>query len=362
MGKIADRRSNGLPTGSANKKRERSLKIWVPVFSVFVVLVILEVFFRIQAQRPRPDWFKRQIIFEKAPEPLFAQDCAATMKLVGDENIKYPDLNFSYRDYHYEPRKPENTFRILGTGDSFAWGWGVHNSLFISFKRLECWFSKENRGKKIEVINGAQPGAWLPTEEIFLKNYGYDLQPDMILLQYNLNDAATFHGIVPFEAWAQYQVGKKNSFLDRISKFYEFVHIRITRNRLRRWTLKTYHEAYFGKDTTLWKRCQSSLLNIAQECRKRNIVLVVSIFPLLYNLEKKHYEFANEVNEIESFLHRSDILCHNMLPDFMGRDSSSLWVLPNDSHPNKWGHQIAAESTYRFLTRHHLLPPLLQNK
>lgn len=339
---------------------ERKFKILIPIAAIFSVLFIFEIFFRLRELVPRQNWYQRQSLLEKSSFPLFNELCADNVKGLGHINQIYADYNFLIRDFHYDKEKPAGTFRILGTGDSFAWGWGVRNHIYIYFKRLECWFSKEKRAQKIEVINGAQPAWNTWDEENFLLSSGFAFNPDLILLQFNLNDAAQFHGMVPFDAWAYQRQQKRENFFFRISKLYEYIDLRVTSAIVHRWTLKNYHEAYLGNNQNLWKKCQQSILNIALECNKRRIKLLVQIFPLLYNLEAKKYEFAREVAVVESFLKRNGIRCHNMLPDFMGKSSSSLWSLPTDTHPNERGHQIAAESTYRYLISHGLIPAIIK--
>jgi hypothetical protein len=361
-------------TGSAEKSgpptpvtRKRRWFIWLlPFFSVLFVILILEIFVRLAELLPKRDWSNRQTILEKSENPLFnAIYTDQDRPKLGHENFFYPDIGFPIRDYHYSPQKPPNTFRILGTGDSFARGFGVQDFRYTLFKRLECWFEKENREKKIEIINGAHP-AWATLDEAkFLREFGYDLNPDLIVVVFNLNDGAYFQKpeatMTLFDAWAQSNVQKRKNWLDRISKLYRWLDVRITRARLHNWTVQMYRISYLGpqqESQVQWNICKEALKKIAQECKKRNITLVVSIWPLLYSLEDKEYLFAKEVLVIEHFLKKQHILCHNLLPDFLGKKSESLWWLPQDSHPNERGHQIAAESLYRFLTEHGLVPPI----
>ncbi len=328
----------------------------MPLLSVFMMLGMLEAFFRLKSLLPQQDWFTRQSLLEESDFPLFNQICDDETRATPHRNQEYEGIPFAYRDLYYSPEKPEDVFRIVGTGDSFAWGWGIFNSVYTSFKMLECWFSLENRQPRIEVINFSRPGWGTHDQEEFLAAHAFDFQPDLVLLQYNLNDATSFHGMMPFGAMAETIAEEKANPLHRISKLYEFIDIRLTESRVRRWTRRTYHDSYLGKNSMDWQETQISLLNMAAACRQRNVTFVVSIFPLLYGLEKSKYEFAAEVNEIERFLNENGIICHNMLPDFMGRESSSLWSLPHDAHPNARGQHIAAQSTWRFLTANKLIP------
>jgi len=340
-----------------SRKPKTWLKIFIPIFTILLLILSLEIVLRVLDSQPKRDWFHRQPLLEISGNPLFNLYYADEQyPKIPHSNRDYPGYVSAIRDQYYHPQKPANTFRILGTGDSFAWGWGVFDTRMIFFKRLECWFQAEKRQTKIEVINAAQPAWSTWDEEKMLDGFGYGLDPDLVILSYNLNDGAHFHGIATFNAWAEMRVKKRENWLHKISYLYRFIDVRITRAHVHNWTVQTYHDSYLGTRQNLWNVGKDCLLRISRQCKKRNITLVVSIFPLLVSLEKKEYLFAREIQVIEAFLKKHNIICHNMLPDFMGKKSESLWTLPTDSHPNERGHQIAAESLYRFLSQNHLLP------
>jgi lysophospholipase L1-like esterase len=339
-------------------KKTNVIKWLVPIISVVVILLIIELGFRAFEVLPRPDWFQRQPILAPSNHPLFSQLCLKGKKVIPHENIYYEQYNYKIRDYFYPLEKPDNTFRIVGTGDSFAWGWGVHDSRYTMFKRLECWFSLENREKSIAVINAAQPGLATPEEEKALDEFGFRLQPDLVLLIYNLNDGASFHGMVPFGAWAEQRVQKRENIWHKISKLYKFIDLRLTRIQVHKSTVNTYHQSYLGKgkDILQWKNSKKSLLRIKEKCQTHNSKLLVVLFPLLVDFEKETYLFEKEMKVIENFLEKNKFQYLNLLPAFKGIKSESLWCLPTDSHPNERGHQIAAETIYQYLVNHQMLP------
>jgi hypothetical protein len=276
---------------------------------------------------------------------------------LGHEN--YRCLGISMRDYDdYSWEKPPGTWRILGIGDSFAWGWGVFDNRRTMFKLLECWATvmKQDAAGKIEVINAAQPGVDIDYYGEFLRDDGYRMSPDLVLIVLNLNDVNCYHASVPSEANAVKLLRKTPDMLSRISKLYEFVRFRIQTTRISRQTTRDYHDSYFGPKRDLWLHAQKVLLRIRNQCRARQIRLVVTIFPLLYGLDEGNYPFSQEVTEIEAFLRRSEIPVHNLLPEFRGKKSSLLWTWPADAHPNETAHRIAAESLYRYLKDRQFLP------
>lgn len=84
------------------------------------------------------------------------------------------------RDRPYNPMPPENTFRILSLGDSFAFGRVAdqHNFLTVAEERLNAAFSN----KTIEILNTGVPAYQPINEWAYLKAYGLSFKPDLILL------------------------------------------------------------------------------------------------------------------------------------------------------------------------------------
>lgn len=85
--------------------------------------------------------------------------------------------------------KENNTYRILFIGDSLLWS-GETSSGKLYTQEIE---STLNRNKlqpilKAEVINAGIPGYTTYQELEFLKQYGLDMQPDMIVLCFVFND------------------------------------------------------------------------------------------------------------------------------------------------------------------------------
>jgi hypothetical protein len=85
--------------------------------------------------------------------------------------------------------KPAGVFRILGLGDSFAFGWGVENRDSY-LKLLETRLSS-TRGRLHEVVNAGIPGFGTYEELELLRSVGLSYRPDLVLLSfYEGNDYA----------------------------------------------------------------------------------------------------------------------------------------------------------------------------
>jgi len=86
--------------------------------------------------------------------------------------------------------KESGEFRILVIGDSFTMGWGVSYEETYPHV-LEELLNAAHPDKRITVINGGVSGYGPWQERIFLNERGWNLEPDLVLLQlYPENDIA----------------------------------------------------------------------------------------------------------------------------------------------------------------------------
>ncbi|MBK7949405.1 MAG: hypothetical protein IPK00_11865 [Deltaproteobacteria bacterium] len=82
----------------------------------------------------------------------------------------------SHREY--AKPKPDDVYRILVTGPSFAFGWGAnYEEIFPTL--IERGLSVP--GKRVEVMNLGTPSQGSAHQLCWMKEVGYAYQPDMVL-------------------------------------------------------------------------------------------------------------------------------------------------------------------------------------
>ncbi|MBI5471382.1 MAG: hypothetical protein HY961_03465, partial [Ignavibacteriae bacterium] len=117
-------------------------------------------------------------------------------RFVPNANGRYKTLEFDtdyklnalgLRDHEYSLQKPPNTFRILMLGDSFTEGDGVMSHETFS-KVLEARLRKLPTTMRFEVINAGVPSYSSMLEYLYLKHYGLQLNPDVVMIHFDLSD------------------------------------------------------------------------------------------------------------------------------------------------------------------------------
>jgi len=112
-------------------------------------------------------------------------------------NPKFADHNSDgLRDHPIRLNK-DTRFRVLFLGDSIAvWGEAVDDT-FVGYLRAELCQHRAFRG--VEVINAGVLGYTNYQELLYLKKYGLKFQPDLVGVQFCLNDLQKFQHAFQFE-------------------------------------------------------------------------------------------------------------------------------------------------------------------
>ncbi len=82
--------------------------------------------------------------------------------------------------------RSEGGLRVLCMGESLCFGWGVHLQQSYS-RQLEALLGRRLE-RPVEVINAGTPGYTSHQGLTFLREVGFDLQPDLVTLPYVIND------------------------------------------------------------------------------------------------------------------------------------------------------------------------------
>lgn len=233
-----------------------------------------------------------------------------------------------------EPRAGAGVRRIAFLGDSLTFGWGVEQR--DSFPHLLEEFLSEER--PTEVLNFGT-GNYNTTQEVELfaeKGLAYD--PEKVVVFYFINDAEP----VPQKSrW---------SFLAnfRIVTFYWSRMKQLAARLSPGQTFREYYAALYDDDQPGWRATQGAFRRLAAMCRERGIDLQVVLLPELHALDE--YPFEREYRKVADFLRAEGIPVLDITPAFADVTApQSLWVSPDDAHPNAVAHRRIAEASREFI-------------
>lgn len=360
------------PERYKNKLSSYLLKIFVVFFSVFIVIVLIEVYLHLA-------------------QPSFLE---AKTGVVGDLT------DYQSQGYVNEKTfaKPEGTFRILGLGDSFAVSdydlqKNYHNFLSAALKAAGY--------NHIDIVNAGLANVGPGYYWHILNKYGEAWKPDLVLVGFFVgNDFGEmdFFGLrgpfikepqEPWQRWPGYlrfhnfwlykvvkgkltlswekrrkAQEKMEALADQEGSFSRQAFLAVEKNRMQ----------LFEKDKKadlegLWKRKADLLLKFKEWCAQRDIPLVIAIFPDQFQVDRDLRQEIYQTYQVSAadldltypnrllsgYCRQQGILCLDLLAPFQEKGGSQTLYKLRDSHWNEAGNRLAGELIFNFLTAHRVV-------
>ena len=247
--------------------------------------------------------------------------------------------------------KQRGELRLLLLGDSITFGWGVTEEHTFSRKLEAILRMKLNRN--VTTINSGVGGYNTFQEYNFLKDYFDTLQPDMISLLYNSNDIQPIYP--PFDPWSKRSLRRKSppeiiGILLRKSWFCRlFIYYPLA---LAAYAQESETDSV---DTRSEGRNQSMeyLKKMAIFCQERNIPFVTFYYQGIGGMTKLDQSLFTEITGIgkKFSFHVFKVKSYNKETEIPAVVNSRI-----DPHPNKYGHQILADTMANRLLEYELIP------
>ncbi len=262
--------------------------------------------------------------------------------------------------------KPEHTFRIVALGDSYTWGDFISNTDDIWTSVLQKNLQNNFSDKRIEVINLGIRGFTTVNELETLQKIGLNIDPDVIILQFTLNDPLPSKGfkrvggkwlkketlnIIPYDFMHKKFISS--------SKFYEFLNDRFKVLQYRI-TGTTKYDQLYKEDFKGWIACQKSLYTISELAHTRGIDVILMIPPYLIKgiWTKETYPYQALYTKIITVGKRANMHVINLLPKFVEqkKDFRTYHALKgHDAHPNVIAHRLFADTLEEYLITNNLI-------
>lgn len=246
------------------------------------------------------------------------------------------------RDTEYTYEKPDSTFRILLLGDSITLGWGVrqgHIYADVLEKQLNHNLNLP-RYKRFEVINAGVGNYNTEHELYYLESEGLKYHPDMVMICFFVNDGEII------------KHRESISFLDRNSYLWTMMKGRLDMMTRMMSVEKDYVDFYNdlyipgSPGRTAFDRAFNQILQI---CRRIQIDPFVVLYPELHVTDETSYPFKKVHQLVRDLSAAYEAPVVDLLPIYQGEIPESLWVAPDDAHPNARAHNMAADAIYQHL-------------
>lgn len=245
---------------------------------------------------------------------------------------------------------PTKGTRILIQGDSITWGQGVKNEEQLFSSRLLARLRETNLPVDMAVL--ARPGREIDEHLQQLKKWGHELQPDVIIYQWYINDMELEKEHRPRTSRFWRQPYLLYPMLQRSSYFFFFLDFSLD-TLLPSSTLsyESYLSSHFKEGSDGWQLFEQHFSDWAMLAKELTPRVVVALYPHL-SLKRGIAPFMQqEIVDIHmrvlSLCRANNLVCVDLstaLAKF--DDSSSIKASPFDDHPSAEVHRVITEALY----------------
>ena len=293
-------------------------------------------------------WVKRPI-YKKSPDPYLRYELVPNAK---SDRISINSDGF--RGPEYPSNKPENTFRIIMLGDSETFSFMLQEADTLPSQLQEVLNRNANR-LHYEVLNFGVEGYNTFQELEQLKTKGLNYNPDLIILNYCLNDPEP----------GEYYFDK--TFLIRHSALVRYFSYRIKKSMIKKerkkLNLRTEVDHYYYlHQAKYFSRVESAVSEIADIANSRGSKLVMVIFPTSSTDVKgfkEDYPYW-KLHKLVENIGNKNIIFVDLIEEFnrlgMGPREVSINYDYNESHKNPKALKASADFIYNTLRTNNLIP------
>ncbi|MEI8350390.1 MAG: GDSL-type esterase/lipase family protein [Candidatus Omnitrophota bacterium] len=272
--------------------------------------------------------------------------------------------------------KNNESFRILFLGDSLVWK-GDTSTGELYTEVIERELNKNLiLKKKIEIINAGVPGYTTFQESEFLKQYGWDMHPDLVILGFVFNDVYFKYlhrpsdkllilGAEPSVELHRFDTNSFPGIIFSKSYFIQMVYYRIEKllHMLRgypKFEFETRTDLYLAWKKYGWNDAANLIRIMNGQLKSRNIPFLIVIFPVREqvdnNMLKANYDYVlYPQKRIIEICKKNNILFVDLTKQLYENGSTKLF---NDYfHLNEVGNDVVAQVLTEYLKKY-----LLGNK
>lgn len=327
-------------------KKNLLANILVLTAALLITLITAEIIMRFAWEMG--GWVKRPI-YRKSPNAYLRYELVPNAK---SDRISINSDGF--RGPQYSLIKPANTFRIIMLGDSETFSYML-NQEDVLVSQLEKLLNQNSRALHYEVLNFGVEGYNTFQELEQLKTKGLKYDPDLVILNYCLNDPE------PGEYYFD-----KNFFI-RHSALVRYFSYRIKKSMIKRerkkLNLRTEVDHYYYlHQPKYFFRVEKAILEISDIAKAKNSKLILVIFPTSSTDVadfKEHYPYG-AIHKLIKNIPDKNIIFIDLIDEFnrlgMGPREVSINYDYNESHKNPIALKASANFIYETLKSDRLIP------
>jgi lysophospholipase L1-like esterase len=249
----------------------------------------------------------------------------------------------------FGPKHPEGT-RILIQGDSITWGQGVRYEEQLFSSRLLTRLREIDRHVDMAVL--ARPGREIDEHLQQLKKWGHELQPDVIIYQWYINDIELDKkqrprtGRIWRHPYFLYAMLAKSSYL---FFFLDFSLDTVLPSSIL--SYESHLSSQFKEGSDGWQLFVQYFSDWAMSAKELTPHVVVALYPHMSLQQGVAPSMLPEVVDIQTrvltLCRANNLLCVDLSTSLTKfEDSGSIKVSPFDDHPSPEVHGVIAEALY----------------
>ena len=285
----------------------------------------------------------------------------------GEFDFHYAHNSSGLRDVEHPLPKPSGAFRVLGLGDSFAYGAGASfENTFLS--RLEVMLNgRDGSHPRVEVIRAGIPRYFPEAERLFLEHYGLAYQPDLVLVAFVPNDVIdTYLGLDAI------QVASDGSLVSNYgarllqqlgaSTLWLYTHVHMVRIPIRAYLSRQHAEERpvrwpevfrpDGAHEEAWREVERQYERMIALARGAGAEIAFLHIPL----GKPMGDAAYPPRRLAEWAARNRVAFFDALPALSSHTGGDPLYWPRDGHPSDAGHAVIAQVLYDGLVARQLVP------
>jgi lysophospholipase L1-like esterase len=316
-------------------------------------LVVAEVFLRFVrpvdfAAPPDPDFLPAndQMLYRRSAVPGLLYEIRPSMPemIIGSNWVKTNSQGM--RDRELLAADTPGLTRIAVLGDSFAFGFGV--TLDETFTEvLEVQLNAAGDGRRYEVLNFGVPGYSTEEEAAVLEHKALAFDPKVVVVAYVLNDPETepmqpLHVFFSPVRWWQHlhllRLGALLSITAEVNRYGGGNYVRYL---------------HAGPK---WRSAAEALARIRSLTEARDLPVLVVLFPLVEESDWAEYPYRAVHAQVAAEAAAAGLGALDLLPIYERYPPARIGVFPEDHHPSKLAHRLAAEAIAARLRQQGWLP------